>query len=159
MRKKKKKKNESCSLRDKCLKSRLKLGNFLSMVFDLKIHSPPLLNNNNTRSIIFADHIGIKCLIHKSRIIKYKQLIYFCCCFTTIKSLIQTISCLSITKPVIAIVWSISTYLKSSNPIWSITLKIIIFEVERPNQVATSKVKKCQRNSRNPLTKTTQKRG
>ena len=47
---------------DKSFKSRTELRNFHSMVFNFKIHTPPFLEHNNSRSIIFANNICIKCL-------------------------------------------------------------------------------------------------
>nr|XP_025651961.1 uncharacterized protein LOC112747967 [Arachis hypogaea] len=38
------------------------LRNLDSMILDFKIHTPPLLKNNNSRSIFFANDVCIKCL-------------------------------------------------------------------------------------------------
>nr|AFK40157.1 unknown [Medicago truncatula] len=48
---------------DKSFKSTAKLRNHGSVIFNFKIHTPPLLENNNSRSIVFANDVSIKCCV------------------------------------------------------------------------------------------------
>lgn len=45
------------------------LGNVDSMILDLIVNPPPLLQNNNSRSILFSNNIGIKSLQISIRLI------------------------------------------------------------------------------------------
>jgi len=47
---------------NKCSVSSTKLGDVDCMILYLIIYSPPLLQNHNSRSIFFANNIGIKSL-------------------------------------------------------------------------------------------------
>lgn len=49
---------------DQCFITRIKLRNLLSMIFYLKINTPPFLKHDNSRSIVFPDYVCVKCLLN-----------------------------------------------------------------------------------------------
>jgi len=52
---------------NKSFESPTELRNHHSMVFNFEIHTPPLLKHNDSRSVVFANNICIKCLIIENR--------------------------------------------------------------------------------------------